>query len=57
MTKTHDCLFNGIHSARATAWLRALVSSSRVRVLGGVKLAMRACGRAGVRARLGDRCY
>ncbi len=41
-----------IHSARATAWLRVRVSSSRVRVLGGVKLAMRACGRAGVRARL-----
>ncbi len=47
----------GIHPARATAWLRALVSSSRVRVLGGVKLAMRACVQAGVRARFGDRCY
>ena len=46
-----------IHSARATAWLRALVSSSRVRVHLGVKLAMLACGRGDRRAMLGDRCY
>ncbi len=57
MLELVEAALDRIHSARATAWLRARVSSSRVRVHVGVKLAMRACGRASVRARLGDRCY
>jgi hypothetical protein len=50
-------LLECIHPACSTAWLRAQVSSSRVRVHGGVMLAMKASGRAGVRARLWDRCF
>ncbi|WP_420887467.1 transposase [Candidatus Phycosocius bacilliformis] len=53
----HPSQIYSSHPARATAWLRALVSASRVCVLECVKSAMRACWRAGVCARLGDRWY
>ncbi|WP_108985573.1 transposase [Candidatus Phycosocius bacilliformis] len=53
----HPSQIYSSHPARATAWLRALVSASRARVLECVKPPWRACRRAGACAGLGDRWY